>query len=52
LLLIRLAELGHAEEAIARARADLPHNRWMPTVVDLLLKHVPDVERAELALVR
>lgn len=50
LLLVRLAELGHPEEAIRRAKAELSRNRWMSTVVIVLREHVPETERAELAL--
>ena len=50
LLLVQLAELSHPDEAIAQARAELPRNHWMPTVISVLLKHAPQDDQAQLAL--
>ena len=50
LLLIRLADLGYADEAVARARNGLLDNLYMPTVVLQLIKHVPEADQPELAL--
>jgi hypothetical protein len=50
LLLIRLADLGHADDAVAWARNGLRGNLFMPTVVLQLIKHVPETDQPELAL--
>jgi hypothetical protein len=50
LLLIRLVDLGYADEAVAWARNGLRGNLYMPTVVLQLIKHVPEADQPELAL--
>jgi hypothetical protein len=50
LLLMRLADLGYADQAVAWARNGLRGNLFMPTVVLQLIKHVPEADQPELAL--
>ena len=50
LLLIRLADLGYADEAVAWARNGLRSNLYMPTVVGHLIKYLPEADQPELAL--
>lgn len=50
LLLVQLAKLGHPEEAITQAQGELTTNHWMPAAASVLLDHVPQADRAGLAL--